>query len=145
MRRRLILLSAAVTSMVVIAFLVPLFILVSDLSSDRAISTAQRDGESLARVLSVLTVEQDLATAISILGEDRIEEVMGSIVMPDESVIGAPVPAGEDISLALDGSSFMAPVDGGQAFYIPVFESDGSVAVVRVFIPDEELIDGVVF
>jgi len=129
--------------MVVVAFLVPLFILVADLARDRAISTAQRDAESLARVLSVLTVEQDLTTAIDTLGEDRIEEVRGSVVLPDGAIIGSVVPPEEDLSLALDGSSFMAPVDGGQAFYIPIFESDGSVAVVRVFIPDEELISGV--
>ncbi len=129
--------------MVVIAFVVPLFILLADLARDRAISTAQRDAESLARVLSVLTVEQDLMTAIEILGEDRVEEVRGSVVLPGGSVMGAEVPHGEDLSLALDGSSFMAPVDGGQAFYIPIFESDGSVAVIRVFIPEEELIAGV--
>jgi signal transduction histidine kinase len=129
--------------MVVIAFLVPLFILVADLARDRAISEAQRDAESLARVLSVLTVEQDLATAIEILGEDRIEEVRGSVVLHSGVVIGAEVPDGEDLSLALDGSSFMAAVAGGQAFYIPVFESDGSVAVIRVFIPDEDLTAGV--
>ena len=129
--------------MVVIAFLVPLFILVADLARDRAISMAQRDAESLARVLSVLTVEQDLATAIEILGQDRIEEVGGSVVLQGGVVIGAEVPDGEDLSLALEGSSFMAPIDGGQAFYIPVFESDGSVAVIRVFIPEEDLTAGV--
>ncbi len=129
--------------MVVIAFLVPLFILVSDLARDRAISGAQRDAESLARVLSVLTVEQDLVTAINVLGEDRIEDVRGSVVFPDGSVIGYDIPKGENLSLALDGSSFIAPVEGGQAFYIPVIESDGSVAVIRVFIPDEEIIAGV--
>ncbi|MCL1587214.1 MAG: HAMP domain-containing histidine kinase [Actinomycetia bacterium] len=143
MRRRLILLSAAVTAMVVIAFLVPLFILVSDLARDRAISTAQRDAESLARVLSVLSVEEDIATAIEILGEGRILEVRGSVVLPAGSIVGADVSEDEDLSLALEGSSFIAPVDGGQAFYIPVFESDGSVAVIRVFIPDEELTAGV--
>jgi signal transduction histidine kinase len=142
-RRRLILLSAAVTAMVVIAFLVPLFILVADLARDRAISTAQRDAESLARVLSVLTVEQDLATAIGVLGEDPLEEVRGSVVLPGGVVIGAEVPGGEDLSLALGGSSFMAPVEGGQAFYIPIFESDGSVAVIRVFTPDSDLTAGV--
>ena len=143
MRRRLILLSAAVTAMVVIAFLVPLFILVADLSRDRAISSAQRDAESLARVLSVLTVEQDLTAAIDVLGEERIEAVMGSVVLPSGESVGAEIPPGEDLSLALGGSSFMAPVEGGQAFYIPVFESDGSVAVIRVFIPQEDLSEGV--
>jgi signal transduction histidine kinase len=129
--------------MVVIAFLVPLFILVSDLANDRAISTAQRDAESLARVLSVLSVEEDLASAIEILGEDRILEVRGSVVLAKGPVIGVEVSDDEDLSLALEGSSFIARVDGGQAFYIPVFESDGSVAVVRVFIPEEELNLGV--
>ena len=143
MRRRIILLSSAVTALVVIAFLVPLFLVAADLARDRAISAAQRDGESLARVLSVLTVEQDLASAISVLGEERIEEVGGSVVLPDGLVIGVAVPVNEDLSLALDGSSFMAAVDGGLAFYIPVFESDGSVAVIRVFIPDGELSEGV--
>jgi len=129
--------------MVVIAFLVPLFILVAALARDRAISDAQINGESLARVLSVLSVEQDLTTAIDILGEDRVSAVRGSVVLPDGSIIGAEVPGREDLTLALDGSSFLASVDGGQAFYIPVFESDGSVAVIRVFIPEEELVAGV--
>jgi signal transduction histidine kinase len=129
--------------MVVIAFLVPLFILVADLARDRAISTAQRDAESLARVLSVLSVEEDIGAAIEILGEDRILEVGGSVVLPEGSILGADVSNDEDLTLALGGSSFIAPVDGGQAFYIPVFESDGSVAVIRVFIPDEELTAGV--
>jgi signal transduction histidine kinase len=129
--------------MVVIAFLVPLFILVADLARDRAISTAQRDAESLARVLSVLSVEEDIGAAIEILGEDRILEVGGSVVLPEGSILGADVSNDKDLTLALGGSSFIAPVDGGQAFYIPVFESDGSVAVIRVFIPDEELTAGV--
>ena len=129
--------------MVVIAFLVPLFILVADLAQDRAISAAQRDAESLARVLSVLTIEQDIAAAIDTLGEDRIEDIGGSVILPGGSVIGMDVPQGEDLSIALGGTSFMAPVEGGQAFYIPMFESDGSVAVIRVFIPGEDLYDGV--
>ncbi len=129
--------------MVVVAFLVPLFILVADLTRDRAISRAQRDAESLARVLSVLTVDQDLSAAIGMLGEERIQEVRGSVILADGSVVGNPVPEGEDLTLALDGSSFMAPVDGGQAFYIPVFEADSSVSVIRVFISDEELSEGV--
>jgi signal transduction histidine kinase len=129
--------------MVVIAFLVPLFIMVAALARDRAISTAQRDGESLARVLSVLSIEQDLTTAISILGEDRVAAIGGSVVLPNGTVIGREFPEGEDLSLALGGSSFMAPVESGEAFYVPVFESDGSVSVIRVFIPEDQLVAGV--
>ncbi|GMR02744.1 MAG: HAMP domain-containing sensor histidine kinase [Acidimicrobiia bacterium] len=143
MRRRLILLSGAVTAMVVLAFLVPLFIMVGDLARDRAISSAERDAESLARVVSVLTVEEDLETAVDIVGEDRIESVNGSLIFPDGTVVGLQVPADEDLSLALGGSSFIAPVAGGQAVYIPVIQSDGSTAVVRVFVSDTAMTAGV--
>jgi len=142
-RRRLILLAAAITAMVVLAFLVPLFILVSDLARDRAISTAERDAESLVRVISVLTVEQELEQAVGRVGEDRIAMVEGSVILPDGTVVGLDVPPNEDLSLALAGSSFLAPVDGGEAVYIPVILSDGMTAVVRVFISDDAMTSGV--
>ena len=143
MRRRLIFLAAAITAMVVLAFLVPLFILVSDLAHDRSISAAEREAQSLARVISVLTVEQDLARAVEFVGEDRIVIVDGSVIFPDGTVVGLEVPPNEDLSLALGGSSFIAPVDGGQAVYIPVIMSDGTTAVVRVFISDDAMTAGV--
>jgi len=142
-RRRLILVSVAVTSMVVIAFLVPLFILVSDLARDSAVSEAERDAESLARVISVLTVEGELVTAIDTVGVDRIMDVNGSIILPDGRVIGTPIPEEEDLSLASSGSSFIAEAEGGVAVYVPVLTTDGSTAVIRVFVPTEDLEQGV--
>ena len=93
MRRRLILVSVAVTSMVVVAFLVPLFILVADLAHDSAVSQGERDAETLARILSVLTVSGSLEEAIETVGEDRIEDVGGSVILPDGSVIGTEIPS----------------------------------------------------
>ncbi len=143
MRRRLILLTVAVTTMVVLAFLVPLFILVSDLAHDRAVSVAERDAESLARVLSVLTVQNDLETAVRTIGEVHIDSVNGSVIFPDGDVTGVAVPSDEDLTLALGGSSFIAVVASGQAVYIPVVQSDGSTAVVRVFVSDDAMNSGV--
>lgn len=129
--------------MIVLAFLVALFILVSDLAHDRAISSGEREAESLARVLSVLTVEDDITTATETIGEGRIALVNGSVIFPDGTVVGLGVPPNEDLTLALAGSSFVASVDGGQAVYIPVLQSDGSTAVVRVLVPDETITAGV--
>ena len=103
MRRQLILLTGSVTAMVVLAFLVPLFILVGDLAHDRAVSAAERDAESLARVLSVLTVRNDLQTAVDTVGRIRIEAVNGSVIFPDGTVVGLDVPSDEDLALALGG------------------------------------------
>ena len=144
MRRRLILVSVAVTAMVVVAFLVPLFILVADLARDSAISHAERDAESLARVLSVLTVDSDVDDAIAVVGEDRIVAVGGSVVASDGTVYGIPVADDEDLSVAASGSSFVTTVDGGVAVYVPVLTTAGDSVVVRVFTPDDELRSGVV-
>lgn len=129
--------------MVVIAFLVPLFILVSDLARDSALSAAERDAESLARVISVLTVEGELATAIETVGVDRIMDVDGSIILPNGEIVGTPVPEEEDLSLASSGSSFIAEAEDGVAVYVPVLTTDGSTAVIRVFVPASDLERGV--
>jgi signal transduction histidine kinase len=129
--------------MVVVAFLVPLFILVSDLARDSALSQAERDAESLARVLSVLTVESTVDEAIQAIGEDRISDVDGSVILSDGTVVGIPIPDDEDLSLAESGSSFLAETDGGIAVYVPVLITDGSTTVVRVFVPDAEMRQGV--
>lgn len=139
--------------MVVLAFLVPLFILVSDLARDSAISAGERDAESLARALSVLTVNEDLTTAIDVIGEDRIIEVNGSVILPDDDdVVGVPLSNDsdaddhdiddEDLTLAEEGNSFIASVSGGVAVYVPVITSTGTV-VVRVLVTDEEIHAGV--
>lgn len=129
--------------MVVIAFLVPLFILVSDLARDSALSEAERDAESLARVVSVLTVEGSLEAAIETIGVDRIDEVHGSIILPDGEVVGTAIPEGEDLSIAASGSSFIAEAEGGLAVYVPVLTTDGSTTVIRVFVPAPDLEQGV--
>lgn len=145
MRRRLILLSVAVTGMVVLAFLVPLFILVSDLARDAALSEGERDAESLARALSVLTVNQDLESSIDVIGEDRIVDVNGSVILPDGRVAGVPLTEDEqeDLDLAEAGNSFVAAIDGGAAVYVPVLTAEGT-AVVRVFVPTAAMRDGVI-
>lgn len=143
MRRRLILVTVAVTSMVVLAFLVPLFILVADLARDSAISAAERDAESLARVVSVLSAQSDLETAVEIVEPSRIAAVGGAVILPDGTSVGMAVPENEDLSLALEGSSFIVGVDGGAAVYVPVLATDGSTAVIRVFVPESELVEGV--
>jgi len=142
-RRRLILLTVAVTGIVVLAFLVPLFILVGDLARDDATAAAERDAESLARVLSVLVIDQDIESAIEVVGDDRIVAANASVILPDGSVVGLGVPADENVLPAREGSSFIAPVDDGVAVYVPVLTGEGPAVVVRVFVPDDDLEEGV--
>jgi hypothetical protein len=53
-RRRLILVSAATTSMVVLAFVVPLGAVVNGVADSRVRDSAERNAQSLANVLGVI-------------------------------------------------------------------------------------------
>src|ERR1700761_9149944 len=64
MRRTLALVSAAVTSMVAIAFLIPLAVIVRDVARDRAFTSAQLAGASIEPVLAVTTDRATLERAI---------------------------------------------------------------------------------
>jgi signal transduction histidine kinase len=129
--------------MVVIAFLVPLGILVSALAFDRAVTRAERDAESVARLVAVVgpsTSDQAVAAAI---GEPRLVELGASLIFPDGRMAGLPVPQHEDIEAARAGTAFRAAVPAGEAVYVPVAQADGSITVVRVVAPRDELTSGV--
>ena len=65
MRRTLALVCAAVTSMVAIAFLIPLAVIVRDVARDRAFTSAQLAGAAIEPVLAVTTSRETLERAIA--------------------------------------------------------------------------------
>jgi signal transduction histidine kinase len=135
--------SAAVTLMVVLAFVVPLALLVRDLASDRALTEAEREAESIARFLAVVAPERGIDDAVASLGIDVEGTDEVSVVLPDGEVLGRPIDPAEDLGPAALGAAFRAPVLGGQAAYVPVVLGDGSVGVVRVFVETEDMRAGV--
>ena len=143
MRRRLILVSAAVTTMVVLAFLIPLAILVRDLAADRALTRAEREAEAVARFIAVLAPSQGIEGAVQAIGGDELRGFDVSVALPDGSVIGNPIPEDEDLAEARAGSAFRAVVPGGEAVYVPVIQPDGATLVVRVLVPGAVIFEGV--
>ena len=135
--------TAGVTSMVVIAFLVPLGILVSALAFDRGVTRAERDAERVARLVAVVGPSSSTEGVIAAIGEPRLVELGASIVFPDGTVAGLPVSTDEDLDAALAGTAFRASVPEGEAVYVPVAQADGAITVVRVVAPSDELTRGV--
>jgi signal transduction histidine kinase len=130
--------------MVVLAFLVPLAVLVRDLAADRALTRAERDAESVARLVAVLTPLRGLEGSLEALSADRLTAFDVSVVAPDGSVVGAPVPGEEDLErVRTERTAFRTEVTGGQGVYVPLVNPDGSVAVIRAFVPEAELHLGV--
>ena len=135
MRSRLILLSVAVTSMVVIAFSIPLGLLIQDLARDRAVSGAEREANALARTLAVLGDVGDLTVEALIGGAD--DGVRLGVVVSDGHTVGDVSDMGESAADALSGRSFLVDESSGVAAYVPVVGLDQPTAVRAWIGPDE--------
>lgn len=150
MRRRLAFLSLAVASLVVVAFLVPVGILIRNQAQTRALSDAERDAQSVAAALAVAGVTSpegitpDFAEAVVVaFGQpDGL-----SVVFIDGTVVGDEIVGDTNVEQATRGAAFSAKVDGGAEVLVPVLGPDavatGQTVVVRTFVPDDELTRGV--
>jgi signal transduction histidine kinase len=139
MRRRLVAVALAVTAMIVLAFLIPLAGLVRELARSRALTGAERDAQLVARLVTVVGDDRGIEDSLIALGlGDEVNGHPVSLVLADGRVVGAPVPADEDLSAARQGAAGDRDVTGGAAVYVPVITESGT-AIVRVFVPSEEL------
>ena len=151
MRRSIALLSFAVASLVVVAFLVPVGILIRNQAQTSALSAAERDAQSVAAAIAVAgtaesgrDVSEEFANDVYVaFGEPEYL----SIILPDGTVVGAPTDVSANIELARLGTAFTAKVDDGAEVLVPVLfpdtpEASGTV-VVRAFVPDDQLAEGV--
>jgi signal transduction histidine kinase len=138
MRRQLILLAAATSLLITVAFVVPLALVVRQLAHDRAVTRAESNAQVLA--LSLTIAEDDLESVAGSLTESANVDIR--VILPDRTVIGGGLQPGEDVSLPLRGTAGRAVLDGGEAVYAPALGPAG-ISVVRVFVPDDELRRGV--
>jgi signal transduction histidine kinase len=144
-RRRLSLLVLAVTSMVVIAFVVPLALLVRDQARTRALGAAERTAQSVASGLAVAaTLSPDLTTRETSVVVATSGDATTSIFMPDGTVVGAPAIASPALEQARMGRALTATLDEGVEILVPVSIADG-VLVVRTVVADADLTEGVAF
>ena len=141
MRRQVALLVAATTSLVLIAFLVPLAVLLRTLAEDRATAQGLQEAQSLAVVVAVVIDPAQLDPVVQLADQRTDRDV--SVVLPSGQVLGAPLPAASRVlALARTGSSFTAQVRGGREVLVPV-DTQRGLAVVRSFVPSRLLRRGV--
>ena len=140
MRRLLVWYGLAMTSIVLVAFLVPLGLLARSLAQDRAVSAGRQDAQSVAVFAGGTSAEGARleAAVLAVNGDQR----RTTVFLPDGSRVGAPAEMSSSTDLAAVGRAFTARTAGGIEVLLPVGGSDG-VAVVRTFVPDAELTQGV--
>ena len=140
MRRQVVLLVTATTLLVLVAFLLPLTVLLRTLASDRAVSEATREAQNLAALVAVSSPQQ-LTASLTVLNERGDRQV--GLRLPDGVSLGARDHGSPDaLQLAGEGRSFTVAVPHGREVYVPVDTAAGR-AVVWSFVPDRLLRHGV--
>lgn len=141
MRRLLVRYGVAMASVVLIAFLVPLGLLARSLAEERALGAARQDAQSVAVFAGGLT-EDDARLEAAVMAVND-EQRSTTVFRPDGAVLGASSERTAAVELAALGRAVTARTDGGAEVVVPVGGAAG-VSVVRTFVPDAELRQGVV-
>lgn len=142
MRWALVRVAVATTTMVALAFLVPLGLVVQQIARDRALSDAERQTSTMTTVLAVTTDRERLGHALeSSVGSDNYQL---ALYLPDGAPLGTTHADRADVALASTSTEpVTADVRGGIVYLQSVSITAGSVAVIEVFLPSKSLSRGV--
>ncbi|MFF7384431.1 MULTISPECIES: HAMP domain-containing sensor histidine kinase [Streptomyces] len=145
MRWALVKVCLAVTTMVVVAFAVPLGLVVKEMARDRAFAGAEREAAAVAPALSITTDRDELERVVAAAGADSGM----SVHLPADGDRGA-LDLGRGRAAARDieavrrmGRASTTEVTGGSALLQPVALGSGAIAVVEVWVPEAAMSNGV--
>lgn len=136
------LLVAVATSLVLVAFLVPLALLVRSVAADRATSAATREAEALAPLVGTLD-RSTVALAVDQLAHDDSSDFPLTVFFPDGTVLGSRAPRDKGVALASTGRSLTVQADGGREVLVAVQGGKEGTAVIRAFVSSGQLHHGV--
>ena len=139
----MVLVALATTSMIIIAFLVPLAILIQKLAQDQAISDARSDAQSLSAFFITAPSEDEVPQLL--IGTPAGQEGRVTVFFSETRSIPKNEPADANVKRALDGkSAFTVRASGGVEVFTAVVRNDAaSVWVIRIFVPNTLLRKGV--
>jgi signal transduction histidine kinase len=138
MRRQLITVFVAISSMVAVAFVIPLGFLVRTTAEDRAIDAARSDAAAIVPALVSGSTREQIESAVGATSSGQA----GSLTVMTSAgwTIGGDVEMSERLAAALSqGRSAIGSVDGGVEVVTAVASGPGQLSAIRVFVPDEDL------
>ncbi|MDI2125873.1 sensor histidine kinase [Yinghuangia seranimata] len=142
MRGTLVRVALAVTTMVALAFLIPLGLVVREIARDRAFADAERQAAALQPAL-VITADQsklDRALASVPAGADG----RMAVYLPGGGVVGHPRAGAPALERARGrAQAFRVRTGNGWSLLQPVALDHGDVTVIEVYVPGSDLERGV--
>ena len=152
MRQRVAVLSLAISTLVVIAFMIPLALLLRNQAQNRALSRSETLAQAIATALIVDTARSEDGE-VSVVAAQTVLEVFGSgadsvsILFATGPEVGAPVFSKDNIDVAFsEARAFTAFTPGGAEVLVPLLSADvpdSADVVVRSFVPEDDLTEGV--
>ncbi|MEW2632076.1 HAMP domain-containing sensor histidine kinase [Streptomyces sp. NPDC048389] len=149
MRWALVKVSLAVTVMVVLAFALPLGIVIKEMARDRAFSNAERQAATIGPTLTVTTERRMLERAVESTPAGAVGRMAVHIPASGEPG-GLPLEIGKRRAAKKDlatveriGRASIAEVSGGSVLLQPTAIGTGQIAVVEIFVPEGEVSNGV--
>lgn len=149
MRWALVKVCLAVTAMVVVAFAVPLGLVIKEMARDRAFSDAERQAAMIGPTLSITTDRAELETAVLTTEPGADGRIAVHVPAADEAdsravEIGSRRATRKDLETVREsGRASITEVPGGSALLQPTALGSGGIAVVEVFVPEDEVSNGV--
>ncbi|MHB1615032.1 MAG: sensor histidine kinase [Actinomycetes bacterium] len=141
MRRQLALLVLATTSLVVLAFLLPLAALIRTGAVSTALDTASAQAQALVPIVGVGS-PAEIHAAVNLLGGSAADRV--TVYLPGVAPIGDPVPQDSAVALAAAQARALSyPTPQGHVLLQPVLGRAGGAAVIRVLVPGSAMTAGV--
>lgn len=148
MRWALVKVCLAVTTMVVVAFAVPLGLVVQEMASDRAFSNAERQAATMGPTLSITTDPVQLRKAV----ESTEMGAARRMAVHVPAIAGsAPVDIGDGWAgahavaetRAMGRATTAKAAGGGSALLQPIALGSGDIAVIEIYVPESEVSNGV--
>jgi signal transduction histidine kinase len=135
-------LALAITSMVAIAFLLPLMFVTRQIAHDRALADAQHQASAMVAALAVGSdpIEVQRAVSATAAGSDR----RMAVFLPGTGAVGVShVTLGDIDAATRDRRSVNRQTPGGIAYLQPSALDGGRIAVIEVYVPEADLDRGV--
>lgn len=140
MHRRLLLTVTATSVLILLAFLVPLAVLVGSVAETRATTTA------VLRVQSLVPVIGEAPPHAVSLAVDQVNADGGppvTVYLPGSGRLGVAAPVTDAVRLARTGRTVVVDTEDGREVAVPILGLPSGTAVIRVLIGQDQLSEGV--
>ncbi|HXP19805.1 MAG TPA: HAMP domain-containing sensor histidine kinase [Streptosporangiaceae bacterium] len=138
----MILLVLAVSSLILVSFMLPLALLLRSFAADRAVSAAQIQAQDMATLVATLNPAALGSTVAQVNAQNPSQAI--TIFLQDGQRLGVRAARSSGVELAArSGGSFTERVPGGVAVFAAVLGLPKGPVVIRTFVPDAQLHRGV--